>query len=250
VPGAVTPATITGATASLTLTANAGTHAAALAPSIAHQAALTKTADATTIGPTGITTTTGNGLLIAVAMRLASDTVTGVVDSAGNTWAQLLAPTIASGMTLSVWGTTNANPTGLSAGSITASFSSCTVACQWFEIANGNPAAQVDKSHSTAVLSSSAPSSGATGTLTATNERALGILAFAAVRTLSATPTFTQGIESYSWPSSSGINSSTGSSQVNLHAGTLLITSTTGQGYSGTISSASAWCAVTLVLAG
>ena len=222
---------------------------------LVQRVAVTYTADEATIGPgvngaPTITTTSGNALVIAVAGRNATNPVTGVTDSAGNAWAQILNISIASGMTLSIWRTTAASPTGLSSGTITATVAtSTTIAAEVFEISGANNAALVDQSASAANVSSTAIASGATAALAAANELALGILAFAAVRTLSATPAFTQGAEGTSYPSATGIDSSTGSSQTNMHAGTLAITTTAGQSYTATLSSASAWCAATLVIA-
>jgi hypothetical protein len=218
--------------------------------SVAQSAAVTKSAASASLTTGAITTTTGNGLLYAVVIFAASQDVTGVTDQAGNTWAKIRRVAITSAVAVELWGTTNGSPTGLVAQTITAALSSSQVAVGWwFEIAGGNPSAQVDQAGVGGSASGAALATAATPTLAASNELGLGIFGWSGVHVLTGTPAFTQGTEATSFPSSTGMSSSTGGgNQTNIHVGTLAVTSTTGQAYTGTLSSAEPWGGVVAVL--
>jgi len=243
-----TVTTVSGLTATSTWTCNGG---ASPTPLVVQSAAVTLGANGNQLVTPNISTTTGNGLVFVVVLRQPTDTVSSITDGAGNTWARLPAPagrtSITSGISLEVWGTTNSNPTGLSNQKITVNCTNTTVAGRWFEISGGTPSAQVDKSASAGAAGSTAMASGNTGTLSAAHELALGIFG-GGVRTLTG-PTFTQGVENTSYPSATGWDESTGSSNVWLHCGVLSITNTTGQQYSGTLNAAGSWIAAVVVLA-
>src|ERR1700722_13664783 len=96
---------------------------------------------AVSIPSPSLTTTTGHGLLCAVVTRSNSG-VSGITDGAGNTWAPILNNGATSSARVDVWGTTNANPTGLSGQTIVVTLGSTdTVVAHFFEIAGGNPSA-------------------------------------------------------------------------------------------------------------
>lgn len=217
--------------------------------SVAQTAAVTFASSQSSVPTGNITTTTGHGLLYVIATRNAATSVSGVADGAGNTWAVIRREALASGVTLEIWGTTNANPTGLVAQQITATLSlPDSVVARWFEIAGGNPANQVDVQQGADALSSTGMASGSTTALAVANELALGVVAWGGGHTITA-PAFTQATESTAYPSSTGFDDSTGvNGQANLHCGTLIITTTTGQAYSSTLNTAAPWSAFVMAL--
>jgi hypothetical protein len=199
-------------------------------------------ANVSTIAITGVTTA-GGAIVVAVGVRQSSTTVTGVSDG-HNTYALVLRIPNTTEGSLEIWATTNASPTALSSGTITATVSgnSILVARGW-EISGGVNTGLFDQTNSggnTSAVGSWATS--ATAGLAASGELALGVVCGAGAEnslTSVSSPAFTQGAESTSWPGSTTVDesNSAGNVGVYLHSGVLSITSTTGQAYTGTFGS-------------
>jgi hypothetical protein len=84
--------------------------------------------------------------------------------------------------------------------------------------------------------------------LSAANELAIGFCTRGGAAVTYSGVSFTQGAETSPEPSASGMDSSTGSSSgENLHSGSLAITSTTGQAYSGTASVQASTCGIIVI---
>ena len=109
-------------------------------PSVAQSVGYTESGTAgTSHQKTGITTTAGRQIVIAIAHSGAATDVSSVVDSAGNSYGRLRATTIA-GACIDVWATTDDNPSAISGGSITVTTGSAKgVAFRMFELLNVGP---------------------------------------------------------------------------------------------------------------
>lgn len=191
-----------------------------------------------------VTTTANHLLQIAVfSFHSSSASTVSSISDGVNTWALSFSNQTGTNG-LEIWTTTNANPTALVSSSVTINFSqSSTVATAHFwEISGAKNSAAVDK-HVITSTTGTAVSTGATATLSATNEMAFGSVGIAGGgRTLSSSA-FTQGSPSASWPDATDFDPLSGGSNAYLNSNALLITTTTAQTFSTTLSTTSAWIA-------
>lgn len=127
----------------------------------------------TTHQNTGVTTTAGNRLVLAIMDRGPTDGPTGITDSASNTWTQIARAD--DGSTLagaSIWTTSN-NASAISAGSYTITTGGALgIQSTLFELAGTNTGTDVNH---TGTGSSTSISSGSSGTAAAGNCIAIGI---------------------------------------------------------------------------
>ena len=198
--------------------------------------------------------TAGNLLLVAFSAYNGSllTSISSITDSSGsgNNWTKVKAfdeQQSATHQDAEIWTTTVASPAAVT--SITINMNNNTgytgVGAYVLEISGANNSSPIDQTAAAGNLLAS-PASGATATLGASNELAVGVIGYARGigGTLSAL-TFTQGVPSTALPSTTTWQ---GSSSGKLNVSYLVITSTTGQGLSGTVSSNALTSAVIAVI--
>jgi hypothetical protein len=194
----------------------------------------------TTLSFTGLTTTAGNLLMIVLSSTNGYEP-TGITDTPGNTWSlrvdQLAA---AGGLVLNVW-TCPQNIGALVAGTITINFGANNpyTSARLYEITGANNASPVESISSAGASSGSTVISGTGAALSKANELIFGAMVVANLTSSVSSLTFTQGVPSTAYPSTTGFEGST----VLMESGFLVITSTTGQQYSGTLNASNGWAA-------
>lgn len=193
---------------------------------------------------TNVTTTAGNAIMVATGIR-ASFGVTGIVDSAGNTYARLLNGFNGGTASLDIWTTTNPSPVALVAGTITVTIlSSILIVGRFWELSGIHNAAPLDqRALASTNVATASPNSGATPALTAVKQLTFGVTVndFGTTGRTYSAQTFTSGVPSTSWTTATtGDNSSPGSG-IGMHSGVIQENATTAETYSETLSTASEW---------
>lgn len=189
------------------------------------------------------TTTTGN-MLVCVATVDFGNTISGIADSAGNTWAEVTSD-VTTSAPIYMWKTTNASPAGGSPNVVTITLGSSDAATmRVYEIsgASNNSSAEVSSSaHKTA--SATAVNSGTTTIPLSALDLGIGAMAWQHSSTLTVSPTFTNGTGT----DHNDVTAVFGTNFVLESSSRVMTGAAAGQAYSGTLSgtpTSASWAAI------
>lgn len=217
---------------------------------VSHGAAFDAAATSYTL--TVSATSTSN--LLAIAAGAAADgtgtvamSVTDNGAGGSNTWSAAVSdtPTLGS-QCIYIFTTTATNPKSITSVTVTNTVSS-NMPFWFYEIAGANNSSPVDKTAHAGNVGSTSPNSGTTATPTGSTDLALGAFFYGTSSNPSSSPTFTSG---------SGTNQgevldfpSFVTPGYGLNASYLVLSSATGQAFSGTLASSGAWRAAIVLIA-